>query len=40
VPKGYIAGHFIKYAAPNPNGAGTNVCDLDRITPCVPVMTR
>jgi hypothetical protein len=40
VAKGYIAGHFIKYAAPNPNGAGTNVCDLDRITPCVPVMTR
>ncbi len=40
VPKGYIAGHFIKYAAPNPKGAGANVCDLDLITPCVPVMTR
>ena len=40
VPKGYIAGHFIKYAAPNPNGAGKNVCNPDLITPCVPVMTR
>jgi hypothetical protein len=40
VPKGYIAGHFIKYAAPNPNGAGKNVCDPELITPCVPVMTR
>ena len=40
VPKGYIAGHFIKYAEPNPKGAGKNVCDPDLITPCVPVMTR
>jgi hypothetical protein len=40
VPKGYIAGHFIKYAEPNPNGAGKNVCDPDLITPCVPVLTR
>jgi len=40
VPKGYIAGHFIKYAAPNPKGAGENACSLDLITPCVPVMTR
>jgi hypothetical protein len=40
VPKGYIAGHFIKYAQPNPNGAGKNVCDPDLISPCVPVMTR
>jgi hypothetical protein len=40
VPKGYIAGHFIKYAQPNPKGAGENVCDIDLITPCVPVMTR
>jgi hypothetical protein len=40
VPKGYIAGHFIKYAEPNPNGAGENVCDPELITPCVPVMTR
>jgi hypothetical protein len=40
VPKGYIAGHFIKYAEPNPNGAGKNVCDPDLISPCVPVMTR
>ncbi|NUT55871.1 MAG: hypothetical protein HOQ03_07805 [Thermoleophilia bacterium] len=40
VPKGYIAGHFIKYAEPNPKGAGKNVCDPDLITPCVPVLTR
>jgi hypothetical protein len=40
VPKGYIAGHFIKYAGPNPNGAGKSVCQRDLITPCVPVMTR
>ena len=40
VPKGYIAGHFIKYAAPNPNGAGKAVCNEDVLTPCVPVMTR
>lgn len=40
VPKGYIAGHFIKYAAPNPHGAGDLVCNLDALTPCVPVLTR
>jgi hypothetical protein len=40
VPKGYIAGHFIKYAAPNPSGAGKNVCNPDALTPCVAVMTR
>ena len=40
VPKGYMAGHFIKYAEPNPKGAGKNVCDPDLITPCVPVLTR
>ena len=40
VPKGYIAGHFIKYAAPNPHGAGDTVCNPDALTPCVPVMTR
>jgi hypothetical protein len=40
VPKGYIAGHFIKYAEPNPRGAGKNVCNPDLITPCVPVLTR
>ena len=38
--KGYMAGHFIKYAAPNPKGAGKNVCNPDLISPCVPVMTR
>ena len=40
VDKGYMAGHFIKYAAPNPKGAGKNVCNPDLISPCVPVMTR
>ena len=40
VPRGYIAGHFIKYAAPNPSGAGDAVCNLDALTPCIPVMTR
>jgi hypothetical protein len=40
VPKGYIAGHFVKYAAPNPRGAGDAVCNRDALTPCVPVMTR
>ena len=40
VPKGYIAGHFIKYAAPNPHGAGDTVCNPDALAPCVPVLTR
>ena len=40
VPNGYIAGHFVKYAAPNPHGSGDAVCDPDAITPCVAVMTR
>lgn len=40
VPKGYIAGHFIKYAAPNPSGAGTLVCNPDALAPCVPVLTK
>jgi hypothetical protein len=40
VPKGYIAGHFVKYAAPNPHGAGEEVCDPTSLTPCVAVMTR
>jgi len=40
VPKGYIAGHFVKYAEPNPRGAGDAVCNPDALTPCVPVLTR
>ena len=40
VPRGYMAGHFVKYAAPNPHGAGDAVCNPDALTPCVPVMTR
>lgn len=39
-PRGYIVGHFIKYAAPNPHGAGVLVCNPDALTPCVPVLTR
>ena len=40
VPRGFMAGHFVKYAAPNPYGAGDTVCNPDALTPCVPVMTR
>jgi hypothetical protein len=40
VPKGYIAGHFIKYVTPNPTATGDTVCDPDAITPCVAVLTR
>ena len=40
VPRGYIAGHFVKYAEPNPRGAGDTVCNPDALTPCVAVMTR
>ena len=40
VPRGYIAGHFVKYAEPNPHGAGDAVCNPDALTPCVPVLTR
>jgi hypothetical protein len=40
VPKGYIQGHFIKYAQPNPNAVGETVCDPTALTPCVAVMTR
>jgi hypothetical protein len=43
VPKGYIAGRFIKYIPPSSQGAGDVTCyltDPSQITPCVPVMTR
>jgi hypothetical protein len=40
VPKGYIAGHFVKYAAPNPHGSGDLVCSRTALTPCVAVLTR
>jgi len=43
VPKGFIAGHFIKYIPPTPRGVGDAICSLSdptQITPCVPVMTR
>ena len=43
VPKGYIAGHFIKYIPRNPKGSGDTVCHLTdptEITPCAAVLTR
>ncbi len=43
VPKGYIAGHFIKYIPRNPNGSGDTACYLNdptKLTPCAAVMTR
>jgi hypothetical protein len=40
VPKGFIAGHFIKYVPPNPTATGDTVCDPDAITPCVAVLTK
>ena len=40
VPKGFIAGHFIKYVPPNPTATGDAVCDPDAITPCVAVLTK
>jgi hypothetical protein len=43
VPRGYIAGHFVKYIPQSAQGSGNNPCDLvdpNQITPCVPVLTR
>jgi Putative Flp pilus-assembly TadE/G-like len=43
VPKGYIAGHFIKYIPRNPRGAGDTTCylsDPTQLTPCAAVLTR
>jgi hypothetical protein len=40
LPKGFIAGHFIKYVPPNPTATGETVCDPDAITPCVAVLTK
>jgi hypothetical protein len=43
VPKGYIAGHFIKYIPRNPRGSGDAACfltDPTKLTPCAAVMTR
>ncbi len=43
VPKGFIAGHFIKYIPRNPKGAGDTACyltDPTQLTPCAAVMTR
>jgi hypothetical protein len=40
VKKGSIWGFFIKYAAPDPEGAGTETCDPRALTPCIPVLTR
>ena len=43
VPKGYIAGHFIKYIPRNPKGTGDGACYLNdptQLTPCAAVLTR
>ena len=43
VPKGYIAGHFIKYIPRNPKGTGDTVCHLTdptQLTPCGAQLTR
>jgi hypothetical protein len=40
VKNGAIWGFFVKYAAPDPGGAGTEKCDASSLTPCIPVMTR
>ena len=43
VPKGYIAGHFIKYIPRNPKGTGDKTCvltDPTQLTPCAAVLTR
>jgi hypothetical protein len=40
VPKGYIAGHFIKYVPSIPTATSATVCDRTAVTPCVAVMTR
>ena len=43
VPKGYIAGHFIKYIPRNPHGSGDAACfltDPTKLTPCAAVLTR
>jgi len=43
VPKGYIAGHFIKYIPRNPRGTGDAICrltDLTQLTPCAALLTR
>jgi Putative Flp pilus-assembly TadE/G-like len=43
VPKGYIAGHFIKYIPRNPKGTGDTVCHLTdptQLTPCAALLTR
>jgi hypothetical protein len=43
VPKGFIAGHFIKYIPRNPKGSGDAACfltDPTKLTPCAAVLTR
>jgi hypothetical protein len=40
LPMGFIAGHFIKYADPDPTAEADPVCDPTAITPCVAVLTR
>jgi hypothetical protein len=38
--KGAIWGHFVKYAAPDPNAQVGGTCSLAGLAPCVPVLTR
>ena len=43
VPRGYIAGHFIKYIPRNPRGTGDAICHLTdptQLTPCAALLTR
>ena len=40
VKKGAIWGHFVRYAAPDPDSAGSESCDPTALTPCIPVLTR
>jgi hypothetical protein len=43
VPKGYIAGHFIRYIPRNPKGTGDAICHLTSptlLTPCGAMLTR
>jgi hypothetical protein len=38
--KGDIWGHFIKYVAPDPFSGGTDGCDPNAVTPCIPVLVK
>lgn len=43
VPKGFVAGHFMKFIPRNPKGSGDAACfltDPTQLTPCAAVLTR